>query len=90
MWRRLSASTVEPQGKLLVIRMAQSTVPCSPAGVKATVEQVENGQARSSVFLQTWDLGTPHQELRINLHLVLPRPEQLNGNHAQDEEMSAL
>jgi hypothetical protein len=90
MWRCLSASTVEPQGKLLVIQMAQSTLPCSPAGVKTTIEQVGKRQARDDVLLETWDHGTPHQELRVNLHLVLLRLEQLNGDHAKNEEMSGL
>jgi hypothetical protein len=70
--------------------MAQSTVPCPPAGVKTTFQQVEKRQARGDVPLETWNDRTPHQELRVTLHLLLSRLEQFNGDHAKREEMSGL
>jgi hypothetical protein len=71
MWRCLSASTVEPHGKLLAVEMAQSTQPCPRAGIKTTVEQA--GEARSDMFLDPWEDETLHQELRETLRLLLSR-----------------
>jgi hypothetical protein len=68
--------------------MAQSTQPCPRAGIKTTVEQA--GEARSDVFLDPWEDGTLHQELRDTLRLLLSRLEQFTGNHAKGEEMSGL
>jgi hypothetical protein len=90
MWRCLFSSPVEPQSKLLVVQMASLTVPCPLAGVNTTVEQVGKRQAPGDMFLEKWDDGTPHQELRVTLHLLLPRLEQLNCDHAKNEEMSGL
>jgi hypothetical protein len=36
------------------------------------------------------DDGTPHQELRDTLQLLLPGFEQLSGDHAKYKEMSGL
>jgi hypothetical protein len=36
------------------------------------------------------DDGTLHQELRDTLQLLLPRFEQLSGDHATEKEMSGL
>jgi len=70
--------------------MAQSIVLSPRAGVKTTVEQVGKRQARGDVLLETWDDGTAHQEFRVTIHLLSLRLEQLNCDHAKNEEMSGL
>jgi hypothetical protein len=72
-------------GKLLVIQMAESTliVPsCKTADERG--DDDEHAAMRSSKH------GTPLQELRVALHLLLPRLEHQNCYHAKREEMSGL
>ncbi|CZR70260.1 uncharacterized protein PAC_20161 [Phialocephala subalpina] len=67
--------------------MTQSTLPCRSQDRRRAGGKTTSTRRRAS---RIWNRGTPHQELRVNPHLLLPGLEQLNGDHAKNEEMSGL